>query len=791
MTDSFDPYHKWLGIPASQQPANFYRLFGLPELESDPDVIANAADRVMVHVKTFQVGRYSEHSQRLLNELAAARGCLETAGKKAKYDAELKEQLAPKASPAVHLPPLTGNNTGFAQSPVAASVLTSAMPDPPMITTSSPLASPLATPPKAGSRAMPAFNLQGQLLKPQPIWMIAVAAAGVFLLGSLLGALVMFPRGSETVEGADGGEDPGASPSATPTHSPSASPVDPVLSSTDREQSYVSTGSLEPPPGTQARKLVIWNQHNSDSRDRGTEKCVVHLLRGDHTVWTSDEIEVAWQPNADASTTVDLPGHRFDRLRVEITAWHGRGGGLAELQLFDGETEIARGCPARANSSLSERHRAATINDGITSSANFGFWILPNGVGGWIEIDVSRPMINRPGVIADEVVLWNTHNAHVNNSGAKVVDLRLLRNHEQVWSQNQIEFPWEEDHDHSLSIQLPTIEFDAVRVSVTEPVVHSGLGEIEILRDGENIALGCPTRTSSFHGHGTRPSRVVDGVRISNIHYTGYWLGANPGNDWIEVDVSCNGQPMGSENQQTAEYYCFGKNDWQRGVQWFARCGDSRLRNLAEYDGQVKCGNAELVSTADQWWELSQQASGLAQEKMKLHALHHYARAVPRVDSLIRERMERRLNRELQNFAEQDYLYFKPLGAKSGFFAGRRFREAVFSVDGKSYEYGIRMQPANKPKVSRLAFFINGQYKRLTGNVGINDSASDKPASQLTFRVEGDGQSLWQSEPLQRRRVTIPFQADLSGVNRLELVVEAAGPIAHGHAVWLDPRLER
>ena len=44
--------------------------------ESDPDVIANAADRQMAHVRTFQTGPNAAHSQRLLNELAAAKVCL-------------------------------------------------------------------------------------------------------------------------------------------------------------------------------------------------------------------------------------------------------------------------------------------------------------------------------------------------------------------------------------------------------------------------------------------------------------------------------------------------------------------------------------------------------------------------------------------------------------------------------------------------------------------------------------------------------------------------------------------
>src|SRR4051794_28200750 len=47
----FDPYYVWLGIPPEDQPPNHYRLLGINDFESDPNVIANAADRQMSHVK--------------------------------------------------------------------------------------------------------------------------------------------------------------------------------------------------------------------------------------------------------------------------------------------------------------------------------------------------------------------------------------------------------------------------------------------------------------------------------------------------------------------------------------------------------------------------------------------------------------------------------------------------------------------------------------------------------------------------------------------------------------------
>lgn len=92
MTEPFDPYRKWLGIPAQDLPPHHYRLLGIEPFESDQDVICNAADARMAQIKTFQTGRHSDHSQRLLNELAAAKVCLLNPAKKAEYDRGLLEK---------------------------------------------------------------------------------------------------------------------------------------------------------------------------------------------------------------------------------------------------------------------------------------------------------------------------------------------------------------------------------------------------------------------------------------------------------------------------------------------------------------------------------------------------------------------------------------------------------------------------------------------------------------------------------------------------------------------------
>ena len=94
----FDPYYKWLAIPPTEQPPNHYRLLGVPLFTADPDVIENAADQRMAHLRSYQTGRHAQDSQRLLNEVATARVCLLNVTKRSDYDATLRRSL-PTAIP--------------------------------------------------------------------------------------------------------------------------------------------------------------------------------------------------------------------------------------------------------------------------------------------------------------------------------------------------------------------------------------------------------------------------------------------------------------------------------------------------------------------------------------------------------------------------------------------------------------------------------------------------------------------------------------------------------------------
>ena len=98
MSDDFNPYHKWLGIPLSEQPADYYRLLGIARFEGDLDVITGASDQRMQFLRTMQTGKRGKLVDKLLNEIANAKVCLLNKEKKAAYDQKLRKPEATEAA---------------------------------------------------------------------------------------------------------------------------------------------------------------------------------------------------------------------------------------------------------------------------------------------------------------------------------------------------------------------------------------------------------------------------------------------------------------------------------------------------------------------------------------------------------------------------------------------------------------------------------------------------------------------------------------------------------------------
>lgn len=121
MDGGFDPYHKWLGISAKDQPPNYYRLLGIDLFESDPEVIVATFNRQRAHLLTYQNGPYKDHAQRILQEVIAARSCLSDPLARQAYDQQLQMTAAPPEAPAEESLEYNGMSSPTRRSPSARS----------------------------------------------------------------------------------------------------------------------------------------------------------------------------------------------------------------------------------------------------------------------------------------------------------------------------------------------------------------------------------------------------------------------------------------------------------------------------------------------------------------------------------------------------------------------------------------------------------------------------------------------------------------------------------------------
>lgn len=90
MPAEFDPYRELLGIVTPNRPPDHYTLLGLDLFESDRDRIDAAATERMGRLQDMANSDLVDHSQRLLNEMSAARRCLLNAVQKVAYDESLR-----------------------------------------------------------------------------------------------------------------------------------------------------------------------------------------------------------------------------------------------------------------------------------------------------------------------------------------------------------------------------------------------------------------------------------------------------------------------------------------------------------------------------------------------------------------------------------------------------------------------------------------------------------------------------------------------------------------------------
>jgi hypothetical protein len=141
------------------------------------------------------------------------------------------------------------------------------------------------------------------------------------------------------------------------------------------------------------KEIVLWNEHNGKQHDNGAKACNLTLLLDGKTVWERSDVEVPWEPNKSANVVVPVKNVQADALRVEITAWNEKGGGLSEVEVLDKTgTNLGFGGKVKTSASATPDGLSdgqALIDGNYYSPAvEAGYWLLPKGEAGWAELEL-------------------------------------------------------------------------------------------------------------------------------------------------------------------------------------------------------------------------------------------------------------------------------------------------------------------------------------------------------------------------------------------------------------------
>ena len=110
---------------------------------------------------------------------------------------------------------------------------------------------------------------------------------------------------------------------------------------------------------------------------------------------------------------------------------------------------------------------------------------------------------------------------------------------------------------------------------------------------------------------------------------------------------------------------------------------------------------------------------------------------------------------------------------------------APLSIDRETFTNGVGTFAR-----SLLEIPLNGRFKRFTSKVGVDAMTEGK--GTVTFEVYGDGRKLWASPLMSGLDAAREVDVDVSGVNRLRLVVtDANDGNKFDAANWVDPVLKR
>ena len=602
MPEKFDPYHEWLAIPLEEQPPNHYRLLSMKLFEESPSVIQNAADKQMAHLRTFQTGKHSALSQKLLNEVATAKVCLLNPAKRAAYDQRLRQKLQ-KASQPVDQP------EADALDPTVAGLIETLRRD-----------------------ASPATEHEAKKPQPNPKVLI-VAAAGLAVVVVGLAALWWaMGRGSAPSDGSLAKADLAASAKVDLAASAKAS----------------KEAATKPPesPETKAAPTAAAPPKEEPKADASAEKPKPEATEETKTAAKEEKIAETEKPSASKDATAEKP--KPEEVEQSPTKKIDPPSADEQKRLIAAIDEVYRPGDAKDHAARAALARKL-LEEGRKSEGNRAQQFV---------------LLRRAGEIARDAgeadLMLETVDA-IATAGFNIqpfpVKARLLKRLAEQGAEGGA--------SHLSAIVASCVRFveqAAARGAVEEAsdvldTLREPLAEHKKqAQKASRTARTAATRTRNPADKTAREKKAQEAdEELEAINAAQSVLGecskgvlqARHEHEAIQAaQERLKTQPDDPDTcLAVGRWHCFYKGDWDEGLKLLAKGSDEALKSLAAEELASKPSKAEdKVARGDAWWDLAEKATGKAKAAMRHRAGHWYQVALPDLAAgVAKSKVEKRL----------------------------------------------------------------------------------------------------------------------------------------------------
>jgi hypothetical protein len=654
MQEQFDPYYKWLGIPPEDQPPTYYQLLGVRDFESDTEVIANNAYRQMGHVRSMQTGEYSDHSQRLLNELAKAKVCLLHPTKRAEYDEQLRAGPQQRSAGSSHIQTFSSLNSSAAASE-----------PPPKHQPTSPHQEEAAREP----RQKPRFNT---------IWLLpaGVACVGVVFFILLYNRenkrkadVAKTPAAAEASDSQPSTDDGTAAESNTAGSDAGASErevTDDPDESTDEEQSPKSLldgvdDMPDPPTESTTRLAVLWPEDRRENAklfidgrplDPGTaavntpEHLEFEVAPGEHRV------RVEWPDGVTFEQSAVVAAGETGRVTVRQTA-------IGPLDKPVADTPSPHAEPSNTEHASPESEPPGPVAEAIPPDVRL---LVPS--------ESQRDEAKR--------IIWETYGADLRSrKGAQkahrlLAEVKIAENPVHRFVMFDLALDWAiKEEDVTLALQVVDRMAEGFRIDpfrakastlgklaetrseetekqvahaayeLTEEAMHAN--QFDWAEKFGEFALETARKTR--YSEPVEKTYLLKNIVARNRSIEGYREDYIEEYEQLQTALkTLTDNPKDSEaNEVAGRYLCFRKGNFERGLPMLALGRDAKLKELAKAELSEPTSAHERLQIGDAWWDLSTKFRKPASSNQKRRAVAHYQSVVASLDGAERRRIKKRL----------------------------------------------------------------------------------------------------------------------------------------------------